>query len=37
MEKEKDNKKLLKFLKENKELMIMVPTVVLTFLVFYTE
>lgn len=32
MEKEKDNKKILKLLKENKELMIMVPTVVLTFL-----
>ena len=32
MEKEKDNKKILKLLKENIELMIMVPTVVLTFL-----
>ena len=28
----KDNKKILKLLKENKELMIMGPTVVLTFL-----
>lgn len=32
MEKEKNNKKILKLLKENKELIIMVPTVVLTFL-----
>jgi len=32
MEKEKDNKKILKLLKENIELMTMVPTVVLTFL-----
>lgn len=32
MAKEKDNKKILNLLKENKELMIMVPTVVLTVL-----
>lgn len=32
MEKEINNKKILKLLKENKELIIMVPTVVLTFL-----
>lgn len=37
MEKEKNNKKILKLLKENKELIIMVPTVVLTFWVFYTK
>ena len=32
MEKEKDNKKMLKMLRENKELIIIVPTVVLTVL-----
>ena len=32
MTEEKDNKKILELLKENKELIIMVPTFVLTFL-----